>query len=273
MALRRDWSSFGSGFGMLFCYEASVTIGILECFGIVIEFLIPFFRITIISKILVPTMRESWLVSGLEWTPIAFCTSTYLDGICKESIHIATVETISFLHEIEIVEESSLIYKILTALHIGDTIECECCILIYRECDIEDNRRNNHPIDKRNREEVSDIRWYHIPPTRELHGLVLFLELLEKYYFFLLKVKSILLRETIVLFSEFSIEGLDFCEDIADSVFHSEDISFLNRQRPWHGGGLVHRACILFQILGLSYLLHLAYQSSHHAYLGPPQNQ
>ena len=99
-------------------------------------------------------------------------------------------------------------------------IECECGVLIYREGNIEDNSRDEHPIDKRNREEVPNVRRDDVFPARELHGFVLFLELFQEYDLFLLKIKSILLREMIIFFSEVVVEALDLGEDIADSIFH-----------------------------------------------------
>lgn len=121
-------------------------------------------------------------------------------------------------------------------------------------------------------EEVFPL-WYEIVPAWELHGFVFSPELLEEYYFFLLKIKSILLRETIIFFSEFCIEGFYFCEDIADGVFHIEDISCQSLQPPLHDAILDLRVYILFQTLGLSCLPHLASRSSRRACQGQPQSQ
>lgn len=136
-------------------------------------------------------MRELRFVSSLNRTPVSLCSGTYLYRIRKESIHITTIETIHLLYEIEIVEKSAFIDKKFTSFYIRNMIETECGILIYRESNIEDNSRDDHPIDKRNREKVSDIRWDDVFPTWEFLGLVFSSELFEKYDFFLLKIKSI----------------------------------------------------------------------------------
>ena len=67
---------------------------------------------------------------------------------------------------------------------------------------------------------MPNVRRDDVFPARELHGFVLFLELFQEYDLFLLKIKSILLREMIIFFSEVVVEALDLGEDIADSVFH-----------------------------------------------------
>jgi hypothetical protein len=67
--------------------------------------------------------------------------------------------------------------------------------------------------------EIFPLR-YEVVPTWESHSLVSFSELLQENNLFFLELESIFCRESIIFFPEFIVEGFDFGEDIADSVFH-----------------------------------------------------
>ncbi len=59
----------------------------------------------------------------LNGAPVSFGTSPNFDRISGETIEITAVETIYFLDNIEIIEKSSLIDKIIPSSHNGDMIE------------------------------------------------------------------------------------------------------------------------------------------------------
>ena len=183
-------------------------------------FFLPFFRTPIVSKVLVPTMRKPRLVRCLDWTPIPLCSSAYLYCICKQSIHITTIEAVNFLNDIEIIEKSTLIDKVLRALHTRYSIEWKCCPLIDRDTYIKNNSRNKHSINKWNWEEMSQICWHHIPPSWESELLISLAKLLKKYDPLFCERKTVFLSESIIFLTKLRIERLDLWENILDSWFH-----------------------------------------------------
>ena len=93
-------------------------------------------------------MRELRLVSSLERTPVSLSASPNLDRIRKKSVHIATVETVELLDDIEVVEESTLIDKKILARYARYLIEPEYDMLVHSQAHIQKYRRNNSAIDK-----------------------------------------------------------------------------------------------------------------------------
>lgn len=76
-------------------------------------------------------MRKLRLVSCLEGTPVSLCPCTYLNCISKKSIHITTIETIDLLYYVEIIEESTFVYKIFFATYTRYAIEPKDDMLVY----------------------------------------------------------------------------------------------------------------------------------------------
>ena len=69
----------------------------------------------------------------LDRAPVPLSAGSDLDRICKKSIYIATVETLEFVLQIEILQESSLVRDIISSLDLWYPIEWECAGLI--DCD------------------------------------------------------------------------------------------------------------------------------------------
>ena len=210
-------------YAQLFPDETFFPIGIDEHIFIELHLLMPLISITIVSKILVPSMGKSRLVCGFQRTPETLSTSANLDCIGKYTIHIATVETIDLFEEIEIVEKSSIVEDIVGAFDSRDRVEWESDVLIDGEGDVEDSDREEHPVDKWYREDIS-----YMPPIfrndigieRSLFGLILFSKYFEKDDSLSLEIESILRSETIIFSAQFMIQCFDLGEDIADSVSH-----------------------------------------------------
>lgn len=134
-----------------------VAISIDEHLLIIDHLLTPIIGITIVSKILVPSVCEPGFLSRLERTPETFCPRTHLNRIRKYSVHIATVETIDLLEDIEIVEESSIIHDEVRPANERNGIEWESDTLIDREGYIEKYGWNDHPVDEWNREDITNM--------------------------------------------------------------------------------------------------------------------
>lgn len=216
----RSFGSFIECFGLFFD-QIGVAIRIIEGLLSIGELLVPLFWITIVGEFFVPTMGRSWLVSCLDRAPVPLGTSSDLDRIRKKSVHIATVETLELVLDIEILEEASLVGDVVSPVYLGDAIEWEGAQLIDRDTYIEEYRRDDHSEDERHRDQLSDVHGCDSSP--EQWGSicrVLLLEGFEEPYPILLERKTILARKSIIFFSQLIIEGFDLGEDIADSVFH-----------------------------------------------------
>ena len=101
------------------------------------ELLVPLFWIAIVGEFLVPTMCELWLVCCLDRAPVPLGTPSDLDRIRKKSVHIATVEALELVLDIEILQEASLIRDIVSTLDSWDPIEWERAGLIDRDTDVQ----------------------------------------------------------------------------------------------------------------------------------------
>lgn len=158
-------------------------------------------------------MREFWAVCCLYRTPVSFCSSPDFDRIPSKTIKIATIETIYFLNNIEIIKKSSLIGKEILSFYDGNTIEWKTDPLINTNNEIKKKSKEKHSIDKWDGEDMAYISRDDVFPSRKFKSSVSFANFLEKNYFSFFKFKSIFFREFFILSSELKIEFFNFFED------------------------------------------------------------
>jgi hypothetical protein len=162
--------------------------------------LFPFFWIPIVSEVFVPSMREFWFMGGFYWTPVSLSPTSYLDTISKKSIHIATIEALDFLDDIEIIEKSPIKYDIFRSLHSWYPIERKGYYMIDRDTNIEKYCWDDHPQDEWYSDNLSYIHqgnWKF--PLRELQTLISSSRLFGEDHFFFFERESILRSKSIIL--------------------------------------------------------------------------
>lgn len=138
-------------------HKTFISIGIYEHILIIFHFLMPFVRITIISKIMIPSMCKTRLWGWFEWTPKTFCSCTNLNRIGKYTINITAIETIYLFKEIQIIEKSSVIVDILRPFYKRNPIQSKCNSLEYGNRNIKKQNWNNYSINKWYWKNIADM--------------------------------------------------------------------------------------------------------------------
>lgn len=143
-----------------------------------------------------PSMYSSLSPCCLYRTPIFFSTASNLYRKLKKSIYIRTIDTIYFLHKVQITQMSSVKNNIITTLYDRDPIKSQGSMLIYKKADIKKHSWNNHPIDKRYRKYMSITFRNNILCKWDFKIFLILLSLLRKY-------DSSLKEWKIIFFSKF----------------------------------------------------------------------
>ena len=78
----------------------------------VVEFLVPSFRVAVISEVFVPVVVIGLLLCCFDGAPVAFCTCGDLLRVSHESVGVATVEAVYFLDRVEVAEVFPVIVEV-----------------------------------------------------------------------------------------------------------------------------------------------------------------
>ena len=205
----------------LFRKKTFIAIGILKYFSSCRELFIPVFWTSVISKVLIPTMRKFRLVCCLYRTPIPLSSRSNFDRISSKPIKITTIEAVNFLDDIQVIEKSTLIEKIIFSFDDWNMVKRETYPLIEGNNEVKKKRKRKDAINKRNREKMPNIRWNNVFPSWELKSTISFSKFIKKNDLSFLEFKTIFFCESIIFSSEFDIEFLDFFQYFSDRCVHS----------------------------------------------------
>lgn len=183
---------------------------------VIIELVFPILGVSVVCEVFVPHVGKNIFIIGSFYrTPVPFGSSGDFHRIGKETVYIATVETVNFLDDIEIIQKPSIIGDKITSFYFWYAIEWKGYVMIDGDKDIQDNRRDDHGVNKGKREKMTDIFGDGVSPCRNTKGFVSFANFFEKYDFLFSYKKSIFFGETSLFFSERFIELVDFFENIS----------------------------------------------------------
>ena len=130
----------------LFRKKTFIAIGILKYFSSCREFFIPVFWTSVISKVLIPTMRKFRLVCCLYRTPIPLSSRSNFDRISSKPIKITTIEAVNFLDDIQVIEKSTLIEKIILSFDDWNMVKRETYPLIEGNNEVKKKRKRKDAI-------------------------------------------------------------------------------------------------------------------------------
>lgn len=182
-----------------------------------VEFLFPLFRAAIISEVVVPAVLSFGLVGRFDGAPIALSAGPDLDGESEKAIHVAAVEAVGFLDDVQIVEEAAVVDEIVLAPDRRDVIERQGGPVVDHDEGIQNDGRDNHHIDEGHREDVADVVRDGIFPGWNAPVLVAGLEGLHEDNAALVDGKAVFFGQAGLFFLQGIVKGIDFCQELFDS--------------------------------------------------------
>lgn len=153
-------------------------------------------------------------------TPVPLRPTSDFRSVRKKPVHVRTVEAIGLFDPVQISEETAVENDVVAPLHPLDSVQRERRVLEHREEEVEHDGGNDHRVDERRREDVSDFGGEKVVRNAFPHVFLEFLRFFRKHDFSVFDGVVVALHERFVFGMELRFEFVHPLEDVVDLGEH-----------------------------------------------------